>query len=323
MATRQEREEIAKKRLKNILRRHVVANSRTLEQKISDAGPFNQRIDPHILTTAIKSLIREEVFSRKLSGDTSWYFLKGVPESEVQRRLTEMEQVFTHLNQGDLPLRIGQALEIAIYKALLGHGELGFFGRFLELERYEDSRLYRKEQPPSYIGRRALLGEGKLDFLICHSAGGWGGIEAKNIRQWIYPNHESIKELLSKCIQLDCVPILIARRIHFLTFRLFSACGVIFHQTYNQRFPLSESILAMQAKDKRLLGYHDIKCGNEPDTRLIKFISVNLPSVLLEARNKFDKHKEVLQSYVVGNVSYQELISYILPQLTSMFDDYL
>ena len=29
---------------------HGVATDRTLEQKISDAGPFDQRIDPHVLT---------------------------------------------------------------------------------------------------------------------------------------------------------------------------------------------------------------------------------------------------------------------------------
>jgi hypothetical protein len=38
--TRAEREEIARKRLVAILRTHGVANARTLEQKISDAGPY-------------------------------------------------------------------------------------------------------------------------------------------------------------------------------------------------------------------------------------------------------------------------------------------
>jgi cell envelope opacity-associated protein A len=36
------------------LRSHVIACARILERKISDAGPTNQRIDPHILTEARK-----------------------------------------------------------------------------------------------------------------------------------------------------------------------------------------------------------------------------------------------------------------------------
>ena len=48
--TRADRELLAAKRLRNVLRVHGVATDRTLEQKISDAGPFDQRIDPHVLT---------------------------------------------------------------------------------------------------------------------------------------------------------------------------------------------------------------------------------------------------------------------------------
>ena len=54
--TRRERHEIAEKRLTRILTAQKVCTARTLEQKISDAGPYNQRIDPHILTEARKNL---------------------------------------------------------------------------------------------------------------------------------------------------------------------------------------------------------------------------------------------------------------------------
>ncbi len=50
--SRQERLDIARRRLLNILRAHTIALGRTLEQKIADAGPYNQRIDPHVLTQA-------------------------------------------------------------------------------------------------------------------------------------------------------------------------------------------------------------------------------------------------------------------------------
>jgi len=42
--------ELGKKRLQSVLSRHTVAMARTLEQKISDAGPSGQPVDPAYLT---------------------------------------------------------------------------------------------------------------------------------------------------------------------------------------------------------------------------------------------------------------------------------
>ncbi len=42
--TRKEREEIAARRIVNVLNAQGVANLRTLEQKIADAGPNPQRV---------------------------------------------------------------------------------------------------------------------------------------------------------------------------------------------------------------------------------------------------------------------------------------
>jgi hypothetical protein len=53
------RHDLALIRLRNILGRHTVATMRILEQKISDSGPFNQRMDPHILTDARKALFQK------------------------------------------------------------------------------------------------------------------------------------------------------------------------------------------------------------------------------------------------------------------------
>lgn len=75
---------------------------------------------------------------------------------------------------------------------------------------------------------------------------------------------------------------------------------MIVHQTYNQRYPYSDAELASHVRDKRLLGYHDVRVGNEPDARLIKFLHVNLPAVLPKAREKFDEHKDLLKALGEG-----------------------
>ena len=51
--------ELGKKRLQSVLSRHTVAMARTLEQKISDAGPSGQRVDPAYLTKALQELRAE------------------------------------------------------------------------------------------------------------------------------------------------------------------------------------------------------------------------------------------------------------------------
>ncbi|HYJ82675.1 MAG TPA: hypothetical protein VEW26_07530, partial [Allosphingosinicella sp.] len=57
--SRQDREAIARRRILSVLTTQVVATTRTIEQKIADAGPGHLRIDPHILTPVKARLIRE------------------------------------------------------------------------------------------------------------------------------------------------------------------------------------------------------------------------------------------------------------------------
>jgi hypothetical protein len=59
--TGEQREALAEKRILSVLSTLVVANQRTIEQKISDAGPGDQRVDPHILTTVRARLIQQGV----------------------------------------------------------------------------------------------------------------------------------------------------------------------------------------------------------------------------------------------------------------------
>jgi hypothetical protein len=160
-------------------------------------------------------------------------------------------------------------------------------GNFSDLDRHADDTNYRKEEPPSaWRGNR--YPSGKLDFIVVgkHSAIA-GGVEVKNTRAWIYPEHGDVRDLLEKCCALDLVPILIARRIHYTTTRLLLPRGGIVSEVYNQRLPESDASLAERARHKNLLGYHDILLGNQPDARMLK-LAQKLASLLPEARRKFE-----------------------------------
>ena len=82
-------------------------------------------------------------------------------------------------------------------------------------------------------------------------------------------------------------------------------CAAIFHQTFNQLYPDSAKELAAKVRDKRLLGYHDVILGNQPDAHLTRFIHKNLPRVLPAARTSFDAFKDLLVGYANGVYSYK------------------
>lgn len=319
--TREEWRRLARKRIRSILARQRVANARTLEQKISDAGPNDQRVDPHILTEERNALVRERRVIRIVQGNAPWFFLANTPEPTVRERLQKQLPIFQALQEGDRGLRVGQCLEIAIYRALLRQDTFEYLGDFMDLDDHDDSRLYSKEEPPRALNGKRLHGNQRLDFLIRDPEAGWAGIEAKNVREWLYPSHDEIRDLLGKAVALDCVPVLIARRFQYSAFTVLFACGVVVHQNYNQLLPEADRDLAEQAKDKRLLGYHDIRVGNKPDNRLIKFIEANLPRILPEARERFDKHKELIEDYTSGRISYKVFANRVLQRSPDAEDD--
>lgn len=56
--SKQERLELGTKRILKILKSHGTATMRTLEMKIADAGPYGQRLNPHVITDAREALVK-------------------------------------------------------------------------------------------------------------------------------------------------------------------------------------------------------------------------------------------------------------------------
>ena len=233
--------DIAKKRLLSILGRHTIATARTLESKISNAGPYNQRVESVHLTTARRELKREGRINTIMHLNRPWYHLDDARPDTVQERLDEQGVVYKKISGGSISMLIGQALEIAVYRSLDSQTELDFYGGFPELDAHDDSTLYTKVEPPSLVSGLRLPGDQKLDFLLRHIDAGHAGIEVKNVREWFYPDRKEVRDHLNKCCSINAVPVLIARRIPYVTFtEVFKPCGVIIHETLNQRFPDSK-----------------------------------------------------------------------------------
>ncbi len=176
----------------------------------------------------------------------------------------------------------------------------------MTLKAPSEKKKYKKDEHQGHLGNHRLPGDDRLDFLLSHPVAGWAGIEAKNVREWLYPNRDEIKDLIRKAVALDCVPVLIARRFPFVTFRVLSMCGVVVHQTYNQRFHVYDSDVASLAKRKDLLGYHDIRIGDEPRCSFDEVHFNHLPSVLPQARERFVEFKDLLDAFGKDEMGYQE-----------------
>ncbi len=282
---------------------------RALEQKISDAGPPDQRVDPLALSRARKKLQQSGIVAVELRGGTPWYRLWSTPEREWRERLALLGPILDELHSGENSRRIGKTFEIAVFKALReearsGRG-LNFLGGFQGLDD-PDEETWSQVEPPSMISGRSLSGDTKLDFILFHPNAGPAAIEVKNTREWIHPDKDLMLELLSKCCDLDAVPVMICRRYAYVTFSVLHRCGVLLHQNYNQLLPESMRSVAEQARDKDLLGYHDIRLGTEPDPRLRRFIGSQLPALLPGARERFDEYKDLLCEFACGGMSYKE-----------------
>ncbi len=299
---------LAKSRLRDVLSRRVVATARILEHDICD--PVGQLLEPRTLGMARKTLVRDgdlvEIVGT--NDDPSWFYLPDALETGIQARLATLRRVLRALSKPAVSDRRGQCLELAIYRALGAQPDARYFGRFTDFDPSVAKRKnrYRKEEPPSHIGGRAIPGEGRLDFLYLHRTAGLAGVEAKSGRGWIYPDADEIKQLLVKCVALDCVPILVARRLPRATLKVLGECGVILHQTRNQLYHVTDKDLADQAKRQDLLGFDDIQVGDQPDARLLSFIGSTLPEVLPDARTRFEQHKDLLVAYADGGIHSRE-----------------
>lgn len=301
--TRKEREEIAARRIVNVLKAQGVANLRTLEQKIADAGPNPQRVQPHILTPVKTALVKSGRIVQLDHGNAQWLHVAEENPARVAARVAILQELWSAFVSQQISRRTGQALEIAIFRAIMAADGVIPFGGFADLDAHSDDKLYSKQELHNFNGR--TLGKLALDFIV-GAGGGYCGIEAKNIRQWLYPNDQEIKDAIRKARTLGVVPVIIARRIPFVTFRVLGTCGVVMHETFNQHMANADAALAAQAKEKTLLGYHDIRVGNEPDARLHRFVSVNLPGLVAEAVAKLDMFGDLLDAFASNEMRYSE-----------------
>ncbi|MGB7727500.1 MAG: hypothetical protein WBL50_05675 [Candidatus Acidiferrum sp.] len=242
-------------------------------------------------------------------GNTHWFHLSDTPDERVQERLATLEPIYNRTQDGLFKGRLGQTLEIAVLKAIKASGR-GFLGAYADLDEHDDSTPYTRIEPPLVISGNKIE-KGPLDYVIFEPSG-TGGIEVKNYRTWLYPDSAAVKQLLWKCGDAGVVPVLIARRVPFITFRLLSLSGCLVHENYNQLYAEADRELAALARDKNLLGFHDVRVGSEPDGRMSRFVVELLPDLVGGARSTFERFRNLHTAYGKSEIPYAEWVRGIL-----------
>ena len=212
-----------------------------------------------------------------------WYSNPATPEAAISNKLADLAPLYASVTGAGFGNLTGDALEIIVFKCLEETFQAApahaYLGAFHLAEPKNQHGRYRKTQPPKHIGKNRTLKE--ADFIQFGHAAGPLCIECKNYREWIYPHHQIIRDLIIKSSQLGAIPVLVARRIHYTTRANFlEPAGIIAHESYYQYYPEDKGALAASARHKRSLGFTDVLASETPHPRTTKFFSELLPSIV-------------------------------------------
>lgn len=340
MATKDNYVKIAKIRIETYLKEYSVASNAMIVHTLAETGP--NRLDPHIISIALKQLLKEGVINRKPKPfpnqvNIPCYFYTFHEKTKPEAVKKRLHAIFYPLNRlknnkeethEKLHKLIGNALEIPVYERL---DKLAIDNNLVlkgKIKNYntEDYSQVTKTEPPQTINNIKI--KGWMDFIL-ETQNDIAIIECKNIRQYIYPNNIDFRQCLQKAIDTNTIPVYIARKHHF-TINIFRLCGVITHDTQKQIFPPNEAdfasmIRTRRPKNKNIIGFHDIAIHNEHEiykddpeyiynknidhfnSNLDKFIFTNLLPSIKKARKLFDYAKPFLQKWLNEEISLTEL----------------
>jgi len=324
-----ERIALAKTRIQNILDREVAAHQKTLEQKISDQGPDAMRVDPHLVGKAISDLLdlnRLRAHTHVATGKKkSWFANPGTDQAAVDARLNELAPLYDRVSQHGFGNLVGDALEIVVQKCLTevqtADARYVYQGHFWLDQPKDKHGRYKKFQPPKTVSNRSTRKE--ADFLQFGYAEGALCIECKNYREWVYPHHGIIKELIIKADDLGLIQVLVTRRLHYTArTNLLEYAGIIAHEAYHQYYPADHAELADQVRHKRSLGFTDVRATEEPDKRTRRFFTEILPGIVPRMSALWNANREQLVRYANDEINLAQIYTEIGSPVGGKWQDF-
>lgn len=308
---------IADKRIRSVLAKRRISYSSHFEMKISEAGPNYMRAEPHIIFNALKIMLRQgqiEHYTPKVPlVNAPTFFVptdfKGAADYSRARNFVEWRDLFVVSSAQSK--YCGFVLEKMVFDSILStnhyhilgsaplYNDQGYLdkGKGSEILTYQGNDIYKAE-----------AGSG-FDLFAIHKATDTPiGIEAKNLREWIYPASEEVWRAIARGCTLNCLPVIIARKISFIArVGFFAEFGILGFETNFQYFDhqiqrdtgykFKEKVI-----DKNRLGFADIKLIKPTATtpsHLVNFFDDTLNNYAEEYFEKFQRHKALLKKYAI------------------------
>jgi hypothetical protein len=127
------------------------------------------------------------------------------------------------------------------------------------------------------------------------------GVEAKNVREWIYPMSGRVWVMVRKCLEIDAVPLLVCRKVGYLTHVFFSRLGMLAFEVHRQVFsPLVEPYL-VHIRHTDELGYKDVITidPTQPLPHLVTFLTKTLPAHIEDYHERWRSNRELMRYFAV------------------------
>ena len=143
------------------------------------------------------------------------------------------------------------------------------------------------------------LAESGLDGVYEHGAH-LLGVEVKNARAWLYPGSGRVWVMIRNCLEIDAVPILICRKRHYVTHRLFEELGIPCFQMHRQVFAPEVAPLLGPIQHTDLLGFRDVVAlPPAPYAPLVSFLQNPLPARLDDCRATWNRRRDLLTEFAI------------------------
>ncbi len=298
---------IASHRIISILRRHRLCNLRQLEAKISEAGPPGVRAQPLSIKDGLKYLLERGTVKIALARNSApgitvdFYALEEFSESRYTdrgRRDFILEHWPLYRAASGTTEFCGDVLETLVDKALsacpgmirLGKPGETFNNYWIDGKRFDNN-------PP-------------LDHVVYYRERGLSlGLEDKNWREWIYPNDALIPTLLRKCLQNGYVPILITRKLPYLSRLFFKQVGALGFETHFMYLHPSLERQFELIRHKDGIGFADLRFSLEVPPQLISFFQSVVPKEVESTARRFELNRELIDGFLKKEISYYEFMS--------------
>lgn len=312
--SREEWIKLAKKRIKNILEKYRVSYSRHLEIKISEAGPSYMRVEPALVNVALSQLIKDKVLPVVHNGQNQPKIIGapdfGRPGDKARlKAFIEWRNLFVKKSNNDpycglvLEYLVSETIKSSDDYWVIGGGPIFdkngnlFKPKGSEVTLFDNKKIYKGDDG---AGFDLFLLDKKNQIPI--------GIEAKNIREWVYPASQEVWRMIARACTLECLPILVARKISYITTAgLFSEFGILGFQSQFQYFHndvQKETKYQFKEKvmNKEKLGFADIKLIKKkdgPPNHFNTFFHNILAENVVQYHQKFMENRDLLMTYAI------------------------